>query len=96
MKSSTFLLACIIPFVCSCSSRTQKDQEIPECIRINQVGFYPDQEKTLSLEQTNQCEKIEIYKAGTDEKVWEGTALRSAVSPWSGKERRIFDFSEIT
>ena len=96
MKSSTFLLACIIPFLCSCSSRTQKDQEIPECIRINQVGFYPDQEKTLSLEQTNQCEKIEIYKAGTDAKVWEGKALRSAVSPWSGKERRIFDFSEIT
>ena len=94
MKSSTFLLACILPLVSACS--TPKDQAGPESIRINQVGFYPDQEKTLTLEQDNQCEKIEIYKAGTDEKVWEGSELRSAISPWSGKERRIFDFSEIT
>ena len=48
------------------------------------------------MEQSNQCEKIEIYKAGTDEKVWEGAAFRTAESPWSGKVRRIFDFSEIT
>ena len=28
--------------------------------------------------------------------MWEGEALRTATSPWSGKERRVFDFSEIT
>ena len=91
MKSIAFCPALILATVCACSSPSEK-----ESIRINQVGFYPDQEKTLTLEQSNQCEKIEIYKAGTDEKVWEGAELRSAVSPWSGKERRIFDFSEIT
>ena len=91
MKSIAFFPALILATVCACSSPSEK-----ESIRINQVGFYPDQEKTLTLEQSNQCEKIEIYKAGTDEKVWEGAELRSAVSPWSGKERRIFDFSEIT
>ena len=91
MKSIAFFPALILATVCACSAPADK-----ESIRINQVGFYPDQEKTLTLEQSNQCEKIEIYKAGTDEKVWEGAELRSAVSPWSGKERRIFDFSEIT
>ena len=91
MKSSSFLPACILALACACSQPSN-----PENIRINQVGFYPDQEKTLTLEQTNKCEKVEIYKSGTDEKVWEGAALRTAVSPWSGKERRIFDFSEIT
>lgn len=91
MKSIAFFPALILATVCACSAPAGK-----ESIRINQVGFYPDQEKTLTLEQSNQCEKIEIYKAGTDEKVWEGAELRSAVSPWSGKERRIFDFSEIT
>ena len=91
MKSRSFLPACILALACACSQPSNH-----ESIRINQVGFYPAQEKTLTLEQTNDCEKIEIYKAGTDEKVWEGAALRTAVSPWSGKERRIFDFSEIT
>ena len=91
MKSIAFFPALILATVCACSAPADKEN-----IRINQVGFYPDQEKTLTLEQSNLCEKIEIYKAGTDEKVWEGAELRSAVSPWSGKERRIFDFSEIT
>ena len=89
MKPSTLITVCMAATVCACSSPA-------DSIRVNQVGFYPDQEKTLTLEQNNKCETVEIYKAGTDEKVWEGTQLRSAVSPWSGKERRIFDFSEIT
>ena len=91
MKSRSFLPACILALACACSTPSN-----PENIRINQVGFYPDQEKTLTLEQDNQCKKVEIYKADTDEKVWEGEALRTATSPWSGKERRVFDFSEIT
>ena len=65
-----------------------------ENIRINQVGFYPSQEKTITLEQDNPCEIVSIYRAGR--KIWEGEAVRTAVSPWSGKVRRVFDFSEIT
>lgn len=65
-----------------------------ENIRINQVGFYPSQEKTLTLEQDNPSETISIYRAGR--KVWEGKAVRTAESPWSGKQRRVFDFSEIS
>lgn len=65
-----------------------------ENIRINQVGFYPSQEKTITLEQDNPCETVSIYRAGR--KIWEGEAVRTAVSPWSEKVRRVFDFSEIT
>ena len=65
-----------------------------ENIRINQVGFYPSQEKTITLEQDNPSETVSIYRAGR--KIWEGEAVRAAVSPWSGKVRRVFDFSEIT
>ena len=65
-----------------------------ENIRINQVGFYPSQEKTITLEQDNPCETVSIYRAGR--KIWEEEAVRTAVSPWSGKVRRVFDFSEIT
>ena len=65
-------------------------------IRMNQVGFYPDQEKTMTLEGKNPAETIRICSKGSDETIWEGKHVRTAVSPWSGKERKIFDFSEIT
>lgn len=87
MKRS--ILPCIAALLCACNPTT-------DSIRINQVGFYPSQEKTLTLESTNSCDIITIYKAATGEKVWEGKELRSAMSAWSGKERRIYDFSEIT
>lgn len=94
MKLTTMLLPCLLAALCACGRTT--NVENPESIRINQVGFYPLQEKTLTLEPTNSSTTITIYKADTDEKVWEGEAVRTATSPWSGKERRIFDFSEIT
>ena len=64
-------------------------------IRMNQVGFYPGQEKTMTLEEYNKTENVTINDSEGNV-VWEGEACRSAVSPWSGKVRRIFDFSEIT
>ena len=64
-------------------------------IRINQVGFYPGQEKTMTLEEYNKAEIVTITDA-EGSVVWQGSADRAAVSPWSGKVRRIFDFSEIT
>ena len=65
-------------------------------IKVNQVGFYPQQEKTFTLESGNSSETVSILCAETREKVWEGKAIYSAVSPWSGKTRKVFDFSEIT
>ena len=65
-------------------------------IKVNQVGFYPHQEKTFTLESGNPSERVSIHCVQTGKKVWEGKALYSAVSPWSGKTRKIFDFSEIT
>lgn len=89
MKNIITSLLCGMAVLCSCSQETGN-------IRINQVGFYPSQEKTLTLESGNRSRTVAIYRAATDEKVWEGEAVRTATSPWSGKERRIFDFSEIT
>ena len=94
MKLITALLPFSLAAIISCSST--EDSNKSESIRINQVAFYPSQEKTLTLEPTNDSKKISIYKFGTDEKVWEGEAAWTATSPWSGKERKVFDFSEIT
>ena len=87
MKSRILLLAAAAFLSGSCAVESEN-------IRINQVGFYPSQEKTLTLEQDNPGETISIYRAGR--KVWEGKAVRTAESPWSGKQRRVFDFSEIS
>lgn len=87
MKSRIILLAAAAFLSGSCAVESEN-------IRINQIGFYPSQEKTLTLEQDNPGETISIYRAGR--KVWEGKAVRTADSPWSGKQRRVFDFSEIS
>ncbi|MBE6238751.1 MAG: hypothetical protein E7113_01715 [Bacteroidales bacterium] len=87
MKSRIILLAVAAFLSGSCAVESEN-------IRIDQVGFYPSQEKTLTLEQDNPSETVSIYRAGR--KVWEGEAVRTAESPWSGKERRVFDFSEIS
>ena len=50
----------------------------------------------MTLESENPAETIRICRKGSDKTLWEGKFIRSAVSPWSGKERKIFDFSEIT
>lgn len=78
------------------SSSCSRKEEPANSIRLNQVGFYPNQEKTMTLESENPAETIRICRKGSDKTLWEGKFIRSAVSPWSGKERKIFDFSEIT
>lgn len=85
-------LICIISVLMhSCSSG-----ENPLSIKINQVGFYPQQEKTMTLEGINPAETIYICRKDSEEPVLECHPVRIATSPWSGKERKIFDFSQVT
>ena len=65
MKLITALLPFSLAAIISCSST--EDSNKSESIRINQVAFYPSQEKTLTLEPTNDSKKISIYKFGTEE-----------------------------
>lgn len=67
----------------------------PNPIRVNQVGYLPNAAKTASVEQSAWSKKYTL----TDDKgrkVWKGKATRTATSPWSGKQRAIIDFSEVT
>ena len=89
-RTLRLIVAAVVVSLCSCT-----ETEETCSIRINQVGFYPHQEKTLTLEEGNRSERITIRNSDGVQ-VWEGEAVREAVSPWSGKKRRIFDFSQIT
>lgn len=64
-------------------------------IKVNQVGYYPAQEKTAVLEQDANTSKAVLLNA-EGKTVWEGEAVRGAVSPWSGKVRQIIDFTEVS
>lgn len=67
----------------------------PNPIKVNQVGYYPNQEKTAAIEQNGYAKKYKLQNAATKKTVWQGKALRTAKSPWSGKERAIVDFSSV-
>lgn len=63
-------------------------------IRLNQVGYYPDEEKVVVFEGINAKAKITV----TDEQgnvVLQPKVARQTVSPWSKKKRFIVDVSEL-
>lgn len=66
----------------------------PNPIRVNQVGFYPNEEKTATIEPEGIAKKY-VLKNQNGKTVWSGKAVRTATSPISGKVREIIDFSEI-
>lgn len=80
--------------ILQCSLLTVAAQN-PNPLRVNQVGYYPTQEKIATVEKEGVASNYTL----TDEngkKVWTGKAVRTATSPWSGKERTIIDFSSVT
>ena len=67
-----------------------------DIIRVNQVGFYPQQEKVAVIEQTSKKTKVVITNAETGKKVGTAQFVRISESPWSKKKRMVVDFSSIT
>jgi endoglucanase len=67
-------------------------------IRLNQVGFAPNQEKTATIDVDSlnavPCEVLIVNEAG--DSVWSGVASETMVNPVSGKFRQIVDFSDLT
>lgn len=68
----------------------------PNPIRVNQVGYAPEDSKTASIEAAGWAKRYTIKDATTGKTVWKGKAVRTTKSPWSGKERAIIDFSALT
>ncbi len=64
-------------------------------IRLNQVGMYPNQEKTAVIEGTAKSVTIKDVATGKKAAV-KPRVLRTATSPWSKKQRTVVDFSALT
>ncbi len=64
-------------------------------IRVNQVGMYPEQEKTAVIEGKVKAGKVKVTDAANGKTVMKPAVIRTTVSPWSGKVRTVVDFSAL-
>lgn len=83
-------LCCTLPvalYLCSCSPGGE--------IRLNQVGYYPDQEK-VAVVDGGKVGSFTVTDAATGAEVLSGEASYTAVNSWSPKERTVLDFSSLT
>lgn len=63
-------------------------------IRVNQVGYYPNEEKTATIEEIGFAKEYKLVD-NNGKTVWKGAAARKAISEISGKSREVVDFSEV-
>lgn len=61
-------------------------------ILVNQVGYYPQEEKIAVLEN---CGKSAILRDANGKTVWRGKVSETTISPLSGKTRYTIDFSSV-
>ena len=92
MKKYYILLACACAFFTGC-----RHTALETPIRLNQVGFAPDQEKTatIDVDSLNAVPCAVVILNTAKDTVWQGTASETMTNPVSGKFRQIVDFSEL-
>ena len=85
-------------FICACALMGCKHSSSSSEIRINQVGFSPQQEKTATIDvcatDAPPCSVYILSEAG--DTVWTGLASTTMLNPLSGKPRQLVDFSALT
>ena len=83
---------------CACALMGCKHSLSSPEIRINQVGFAPQQEKTATIDVcTADAVPCSVYiLSELGDTVWTGHASATMLNPISGKPRQIVDFSSLT
>lgn len=79
------------------ASCTKEEPKIMDgnIIRVNQVGYYPNEEKTATIEAEGFAPEYKLVDAN-GKTVWKGAAMREATSEISQKVRQVVDFSTVT
>ena len=85
-------------FICACALMGCKHSSSSSEIRINQVGFSPQQEKTATIDvcaaDAAPCSVVILSQTG--DTVWTGMASATMLNPVSSKPRQLVDFSALT
>ena len=66
-----------------------------ETVRLNQLGYYPQQEK-VAVVNAGEVREFTIVDAATGNRLLSGKPGYTASSAWSDRSRIILDFSDIT
>jgi len=76
----------------------QQEPALPgdDVIRVNQVGYYPNQQKVAVIEDSLAAAGPYSLIDANGKTVWTGEAQAETVSAWSGKRRATIDFSTVT
>ena len=82
--TASFLVACTV-------ANAQKTIDI----RVNQVGYFPNQEKTIVVEGINPSGKIYV-KNDKGLVMSRPKVVRTVKSPWSKKERYVVDLDRVS
>lgn len=64
-------------------------------VRLNQLGYYPRQEK-IAVVNEGEVRRFTVIDAATGNPVYTGKPLYTASSAWSAKKRAVLDFSNVT
>lgn len=65
-----------------------------DVIRLNQVGYFPAQEKVAVANATGVTE-FTVVDAATGEEVLKSSTMSTVANPWSGETRSTMDFSTL-
>tara|TARA_R110002012_G_scaffold263161_2_gene445730 strand:- start:12406 stop:14190 length:1785 start_codon:yes stop_codon:yes gene_type:complete len=95
MKYSHILL---FGFLCIMSCKApivDENLTVDESIRLNQVGFYPDQQKIAVIINHEDVEDFVLWDDDQKNIVYEGKLSKEVIKTFSGKTSRIADFSQF-
>ena len=88
MKSKLISFGILAGGLAACS------QPAADVIRLNQVGYFPSQEK-VAVANTAGVTDFTVVNAATGEEVLKGTTTVTTSNPWSQTARSAMDFSSL-
>lgn len=96
MNNRIILLIFSVGLLNSCSpTNFIDDLPVGENIRLNQIGFYPDQQKTAIIVGENTVQEFEIWDIKNKEKVFNASLLPSESLTLGGSPTGIANFSSL-
>ena len=67
----------------------------PDIIRLNQVGYFPQQEK-VAIADTVGVTEFTVVNAATGEEILKGSTEQTVANPWSSQAPTTMDFSSVS
>ena len=89
MKSKLISFGILAGGLAACS------QPAADVIRLNQMGYFPSQEK-VAVANTAGVTDFTVVNAATGEEVLKGATAMTTPNPWSQTARSTMDFSSLT